>query len=154
MHNGILDLGAYHQLIRITRDDEGNEMNWVGYFRGLDGRIAEGFAHEAILENGRPKIQKVREGLPIRLYREHITYTELGYFLCRRPSDAKELRCGNGQSVLIPCIAIESVKEEYLDEEPQFISIPRHIVVLRPAIKKNRPAISISYRSEKVRELA
>jgi hypothetical protein len=143
----VLDLGAYHLLIRILRDDEKNEVNWVGYFGGLDGRIAEGFAFEAVLECGKPVLRKVKDGR-IRLYTEFIRFRVLGHFRWRRRNDPQELYHRDSDSVWIPCIPLGSVRKEHLFEEPPFDTIRRKIAVLRPKLQRNGPVIAVSYKNE------
>lgn len=131
MKKPIFGLGLYKQLVHIHRDDEGNGVNWFGHFGGLHESIAEGFAYEAVLENGKPVVRPVRNGYMVRLYTQGLGYTPLDHFLWMRCADDDDFRRPAGDMVRIPCIPAESVTTEHLYHDPDFKTIQRRIAIVR-----------------------
>ncbi len=146
MSDSVLSTGLYRQLVRITEDERGNPVDWVGCFGYLDARTAEGLAFEAVLENGRPILQKANEG-KVRLYTDRIKFTLLGHFRWRRRGDSNKFHLGKDK-VSIPCISVESVTMDHLIDDPEFTTIARKIAILRPKKKGRELTVGLRFEDE------
>lgn len=150
----ILSLGEYLQLVRISRNDEGKIVDWVGFFGFLDGSVTEGWAFEVASVNGNEVLQPVRNGYCVRLYTDRIAYSTLGYVRWKRRGDSVE-RIGHMSEVFqFPCIRVDRVTTKHLFNDPEFQTIQRTIVTLRVvpanvrAVDGGESAISLEYQDE------
>ena len=146
--SSILSLGNYAQLIRISRDDRANRVDWVGCFGYLDGQITEGYAFETISAEGKLLMKPVRDGYCVRLYTDQIEYLKLGYIAWGRPKDSFKR---TSEAVLLPCIRIDRITEKHLFDDPEYRTVQRTIVTLRPVLTTAdgcESAISLEYRDE------
>ncbi|MFZ2252988.1 MAG: hypothetical protein WAW13_02300 [Minisyncoccia bacterium] len=146
--SSILSLGNYAQLIRISRDDRANKVDWVGCFGYLSDQLAEGYAFEVISVDGKSVMKPVRDGCCVRLYTDKIEYSKLGYIAWRRPKDSFTR---TDESVLLPCIRIDRITEKHLFDDPEYRTVQRTIVTLRPVLATSDgcgSAIGLEYHDE------
>jgi len=135
----------YFRFVRVTKNDAGKRVDWVGYFGGLEGPLAEGFAFQSVHKAGRPVIDTVNNGYCVRLYTDCITYTELDYFYWSRRADQVEQFVRSPDQVVLPCIPYDSVRNCHLYRDPEFATIKRRRALLTPAVLAGKTTIQLSF---------
>jgi len=149
--SSLLSLGEYLQLVRISRNDEGKSVDWVGFFGFLDGSVTEGWAFEVASVDGNEVLQPVRNGYCVRLYTDRIAYSTLGYVWWKRRSDSAERIGRMSEAFQFPCIRVDRITEKHLFDDPEYRTVHRTIVTLRPvltAADSRESAIGLEYQDE------
>lgn len=143
-------LDQYVQLVHIYCGEHGERVNWIGHFAGLRDPIAEGFAYEATLKDGRPWVRPVRNGYTVRLYTQKLQYASLGHFRCIRRKDTAAFLCPTPEVVRIPCIAAHAVTTDHLYDDPYFKTIRRRIAVLNAVQCGDGAGLRLRFEEEEV----
>ncbi len=130
-------VGMYdkYQLLRITRNEKGEKVDWLGLFGGVgEGTLIEGFAFEAVLKDGEPVLQRVEKGYTVRLYESSISYIPFPFFLWTKRGDANKQSWRSGRQVAkIPLVPVDFVSyDEMLNENYQ-----RKICTLTPRLLRS-----------------
>ncbi len=135
-----VDQSSYCPLIRICRNGK-EKVDWIGCFAGLDSVLVEGFACEAVVDVGGPKLQFANRNYILRLNRESIKYVIYPYFLWRRRGDPFK-----SDPSKIPLIARHEYQDGTMMDDPELQSVPRTILLITPVMRGNQPTMALEFR--------
>ena len=146
--NKIVHLPWYYVMVRITENENGKPVDWIGFFGYLGtDMITEGFAYEAVIVDGKPVLVKVNGDYTIRLYEKEIKYTPFDYFLWKRVGDPDHLVFSQDK-VTIPCLQISAITGDMVMTYPKFREARRTLVTLKPVRKWGKAKIKMAFAPE------
>lgn len=128
----------YVNVVRITHDESGAPVDWVGCFGGLQDPLAVGYAYSARRDGDGAVLEQVGEGYLLRLATKRLRYDPTGWVLWHRNTDVAERFKFTPAVVKFPCLSYHDVRgSDALFDDPEYRDLQRWIVTLTPHTTPN-----------------